>query len=380
MLKTIFLFALFTFCLLLPLHAQSQPESAASLFQKAEKLYYENKNEQSEKLLNQIDDEFCRSEKWVLECAETRILLAILKSSDRKFESSLSLLDRAESMVIENWGPSSDLMSKIYQTRINTFLASGKFEAGQNEMDAALKYLESYDKQYMAAARIYLSTGNLLEELGNYPEAIDYYQKSLSAVSTMKKDESALRLRSIAYNNLALSYRMSGELAKAMENYLLALDVTKQLHGEKHSEVALIYNNIGTIHYLRGDYGLAADFFSRSGDLFLESFGEEHPNVAGAYNNAAVIYIEMGNLERGSEILERAQQIKEKTLGTNHIDTAIGYSNLAHVYEQMGNHEKAQGNLQKSLQIRQQIYGDNHPSLVDVHRMTGDFYSRTGDQ
>jgi CHAT domain-containing protein/Tfp pilus assembly protein PilF len=173
---------------------------------------------------------------------------------------------------------------------------------------------------------------------------------------------------------------MSGELAKAMESYLMALDATEELYGENHAEVGLIYNNIGTIHYLRGDYGQAADFFNRAGDLFLESFGEEHPNVAGAYNNAAVIYIEMGNLERGSEILERAQQIKEKTLGTNNIDTAIGYSNLAHVYEQMGNNEKALENLQKSLRIRRQIYGDNHPSLVDVHRMTGDFYSRTGDQ
>lgn len=79
------------------------------------------------------------------------------------------------------------------------------------------------------------------------------------------------------YNNIGSAYKAQGNYVQAMDCYQKSLSVRLAVYGENHPYVALGYNNIGCLYYNQGIYTQALENLNKSLDIYSVIFPKEHP-------------------------------------------------------------------------------------------------------
>jgi tetratricopeptide (TPR) repeat protein len=67
--------------------------------------------------------------------------------------------------------------------------------------------------------------------------------------------------------------------------YQQALDLSRELLGERHPQVASSLNNLASLYSSQGRYEAAEPLYQQALELRRELLGERHPDVAGSLNN-----------------------------------------------------------------------------------------------
>ena len=169
-------------------------------------------------------------------------------------------------------------------------------------------------------ARICGNAASVLDDMGNYPKALQFYEKSLK--------------------------------------------IKEAVLGPEHPDTAGTYNNIGEVYRVKGDYPKALEFYEKSLKIKEAVLGSEHPDTAGTYNNMAATYDEMGDYPKALDFYEKALKIKEAVLGPEHPGTAQTYYNLALLYFQIHDLDKAVRYSDQALEVWQRVLGPAHPYTV----------------
>jgi len=68
-----------------------------------------------------------------------------------------------------------------------------------------------------------------------------------------------------------------GAYEKALQYYEEALDIRREMLGDRHPDVATTLNNIGWVHWNREDFSSALRFFREAHEIWQEKLGDEHP-------------------------------------------------------------------------------------------------------
>lgn len=133
--------------------------------------------------------------------------------------------------------------------------------------------------------------------------------------------------------------RLSNEVAFHLENraryaeaeplYQQALEIRKEVSGEKHPATATCLNNLADLYRVQGRYEEAEPLFRQALEIRKEVLGERHPDTAQSLNNLAMLYRAQERYEEAEPLFKRALGIFEQTLGVNHPHTAICRENLA---------------------------------------------------
>ena len=93
----------------------------------------------------------------------------------------------------------------------------------------------TFDAQSEDAARFAHNVGSLLDSVGDYPKALEFYNKDLA--------------------------------------------ITKATHGENHISLAITYGNMGGLFEKQGEFDKAIQYAQQTLDLFRTTFGDDHPNT-----------------------------------------------------------------------------------------------------
>ncbi|CAF1491557.1 unnamed protein product, partial [Rotaria magnacalcarata] len=81
---------------------------------------------------------------------------------------------------------------------------------------------------------------------GKYPEAIEFYEKSLEiGRKTLPEDDASL---ASTYSNIGQVYKNMGEYSKALEFYEKSLKIKEISLPPTHPELAISYSNIGQVY------------------------------------------------------------------------------------------------------------------------------------
>jgi len=195
-------------------------------------------------------------------------------------------------------------------------------------------------------ANIYDNIGYLHLAQSDFPEALDYYTRSLGMFLAMEDEER----QSIAYNNIGIAYYRLGLYDESLNNFLKALRLREKLNDP------LIYstlNNLGNIYVRLGDNEKALEMYEGS----LEHKRKHNKNVQSTLNNIGQIYIDLKDYDRALKYLSEALRINEEKEDIKRI--AIGLNNIAVVYEEIGKLDEALYNYQKALEIKENI-GDKY--------------------
>ncbi|MCB9343408.1 MAG: tetratricopeptide repeat protein [Lewinellaceae bacterium] len=143
---------------------------------------------------------------------------------------------------------------------------------------------------------------------GNYPQALEYFQKSL-AIKEELGDKMGIAKN---LNNIGLIYMNQGNTPRALE-YLQKSQAIKEELGDKKG-IAVILNNIGLIYHDQGNYPRALEYYQKS-QAIKEELGDKK-GIAGGLVNIGIIYYSQGNYPRALEDYQKSLTIFEE-LGIN---------------------------------------------------------------
>ena len=226
-------------------------------------------------------------------------------------------------------------------------------------------------------AERYMELGYDSYKDGDYNKALEYYNKALDIQKQIlgEKDPDTVA----SYISIGRIYYVLGSYNKALEYYNKALDIRKQISGERHPNTAIIYNNIGGVYYVLGDYNKALEYYKKSLDIQKQVLGEKHVDTATSYKIIGAIYDDLSDYNKALEYYNKALDIRKQILGDKHPDTEVIYNNIGGIYHSLGDYNKALEYLNKSLYIQKQILGDKHPDIATSYNNIGGVYSSIGD-
>jgi hypothetical protein len=94
--------------------------------------------------------------------------------------------------------------------------------------------------------------------------------------------------------------------------------------------------------------------------------GERHRLTALSWLNLGAQHAAVHQVEPARRCYRRALSIRKEALGERHPDYAISLNNLAMLYRALGEHRLALPLFQQALRLRREVLGEKHPSL---HRL-----------
>mmetsp|Transcript_23053 Transcript_23053/g.46878 ORF Transcript_23053/g.46878 Transcript_23053/m.46878 type:complete len:808 (+) Transcript_23053:139-2562(+) len=229
--------------------------------------------------------------------------------------------------------------------------------------------------------------GRILQELGRYPEAKYYYQRSLgdekkiltSKCCSMKKGQgvckiassddtvmldsddeddisdipaAAMNLYSTVWYNLGLIHDKMGAFKEAIQSFRMSLKLRRAMLGQGHSDVSCLYYNIGVLQ-------MEQQLLDEATDSFREALAHRHVTGKGQLNDVHVIKTlqklasmqkDKGNIKCA---LEAYRDILSVLSTANDFDYLIRNLKMAIVMREIADLHQAQGNLQVALKHAQ---------------------------
>jgi tetratricopeptide (TPR) repeat protein len=179
-----------------------------------------------------------------------------------------------------------------------TLLAARWEEEGQLNVRAARRLYEEAQRRFAALgdrameARCTNDIGFLDRELGEPAQALEQFQRALALARELHGERHS-NVAS-ALDNIGCAYSDLGQYDHALEHHRRGLAVRRQLYGERHPAIAISLNNIGAIHGELGEYAQALKHYRQALDIVRAVHGEQHPLVASSHNNIGATLHSLG--------------------------------------------------------------------------------------
>ncbi|MDE5419103.1 tetratricopeptide repeat protein [Labilibaculum sp. DW002] len=179
----------------------------------------------------------------------------------------------------------------------------------KNEFSKALIELEKSLILFEEMANRSRISENLLliaeinSDQGNFPIAIDFYEKALKIVKA-ERDTAGLQ---ICYGSMGTIYARQGEYPKALEFYQKNLKISEEI-GDK-DKIASTLGNIGTIYSDEGSFDKALVFYNKA--LKMNEDADDKYGLAINYGNIAGVHLKQEEFDKALVCNQKALEILE---------------------------------------------------------------------
>lgn len=196
-----------------------------------------------------------------------------------------------------------------------------------------------------ALAAFYNDIGIIKKQKGNYPEALENYQKSLQIYKKLNDQDGI----STNYNSIAIIYYYLGDFSRAIEYYQKAFEIFRKIRSKEG--MALSYNNIGMIYSNQGKFTKAIEYYQKS--LELKKSLNDKKGIASTYNGIGAVHYYQADYDEAINYFEKSLKIREEL--NNRKGVAMSLNNIGMIYKSKGDYEQAIKNYKKSLEIREEL-------------------------
>ena len=225
--------------------------------------------------------------------------------------------------------------------------------------------------------RIYHFMGLVHWHLGDYQQAKEYYERTLSIQLNMLGPDHVDV--AVTYYNMGILHRDLGDHHQAKEYYERALSIQLNKLGSDHVDVARTYHNMGILHSDLGDHHQAKEYNERALSIRLNKLGSDHVDVAPTYLGMGILHSDLGDHHRAKEYFERALSIQLNKLGSDHVDVARTYHNMGTLHRHLGDHHQAKEYYERTLSIRLNKLGSDHVDVALTYLDMGILHRDLGD-
>lgn len=234
--------------------------------------------------------------------------------------------------------------------------------------------------------------GRILQELGRYPQAICYYQRSLRhkygdlfATKTISKDSkickllendevigstsdippATMNLYSTVWYNLGLIHDKMGAFADAIRAFRMSLKLRRAMFGPDHSDVACLLYNIGVLQ-------MEQQLLNDASQSFREALRIRRVAATGQLNDRHVVktlqklaslHKSKGNIQGALEACREVLRILQASVD---FDWLSRTKNMGTTLREIAELHHAEGNLQLALDRAVESFNLLRSSRTDV--------------
>ena len=219
--------------------------------------------------------------------------------------------------------------------------------------------------------------GEALRIAGRYDEAMRTLDRALDhATRCLGGDAPAT---AGVHNSMGVLRKATGDYAKALEHYLVALPVLLAHHGEHSETVATLYHNLGGINFVLGNMPEALHWACRGLHIRQEICRAEHITVT--FDQAALvpILIQTGQYGQARALLDVVVPRLERDFGSDDYEVSVALTNLGALDAHEQRWEQARDNLLRAADIKRTALGPQHPELVTTLINLAVVAEHTGD-
>jgi tetratricopeptide (TPR) repeat protein len=223
-------------------------------------------------------------------------------------------------------------------------------------------------------AKFMYELGWIHSDIGNARQAIEFYVQALSIDKEVYGDRHPDVAATL--NNIGSAWDALGEPKKALEYYEQALSIHKEVYGDRHPDVAATLNNIGMAWDALGEPKKALEYYEQALSIGKEVYGERHPNVATTLNNIGMAWDALGEPKKALEYYEQALSIHKEVYGERRPNVAATLNNIGSAWNALGEPKKALEYYEQALSIDKEVYGDRHPDVaIRLSNIGGAWYA-----
>lgn len=198
----------------------------------------------------------------------------------RKYKDSLAFLKSGEECLNRLY-PNIECENKIVNllNQGHCYLQHGYHDEGEKAFRSGLKMAEklSGEQSSIDQANCLLTLAILANSLDNQQQALNYCEKALQLLDNNAQRE-ALFFKGKAFKWLACIWEDLGNYDKVLEYGLQAIELNKQLYGEKNNlHVCRIMNSIGAYYRHQGDVTRALSYHLKAYQIQEEVLSNEFP-------------------------------------------------------------------------------------------------------
>jgi len=238
--------------------------------------------------------------------------------------------------------------------------------------------------------------GRILQELGQYTEAIYYYQRSLRLEfcevgndDKTTSTDSPQRRRQKASSPTAATPSSSSASTPSTSNYYpiptiqAATDISK-LSSATMNLYSTVWYNLGLIHDKMSAYPDAIQAFQMSLLLRKTMLGADHPDVACLLYNIGVLQMEQQMLDGASESFRDALRIRRVVVSTGQLNDRHVIKTL----QKLSSLHRTKGNIDGALEACQEVVSllkvskeidDNQHDMAMILRDIAELYHMKDD-
>ncbi|MDY7228239.1 serine/threonine-protein kinase [Hyalangium rubrum] len=322
----------------------------------------------SENTVSQAISEAARGRDAVLaaQAWNLRLLLVGVRQARPK---DAELLGPMVETVVELAGDEATRASSL-QVRGRLLENLGQFKQALEHYERVLSLREKlFGKSHLQVALALMDLGNMLRRMGRYAEAKERLERSL----VIQQDTVGPTHVTVAHAlaTLSIVYKELGQYEEARVQDERALNLMEEALGPDHLQTVVLRQHLGNVLLDLGAYAEAQVQHERCLTFLEKALGPEHPDVSKALVSLGIALAGMGRYEEARLRFERALTLQEKTFGSEHPDAAIMLINLGGVLADLGRYEEARAQLERALVVLEKALGPQHPVLSIPRTLLG---------
>jgi CHAT domain-containing protein/Flp pilus assembly protein TadD len=265
------------------------------------------------------------------------------------------------------------------------YRALGEYEEAERWFQQAV---DTFDRLYTANRSTlekidYLSWARHLNNLGythwlmgKYDGAVPHLRRGRGLLefyaNESPNDTNVQSLLAELLNTQGLVFRSLGQYPDALEAYENSLSRRDRVTSTA-SDRALIRSNIGSLHSLLGRNELAIEFFNKS----LELWPRTSPDRARTLNALGYVLHKIGKLREAEEAYREALTIW-RGLKETHVHMASTESSLGWLLYERRQYAEAERLLRSGLELREARLPKSHPHVALSHQNLAALFASTG--
>ena len=261
-------------------------------------------------------------------------------------------------------------------------MANDYFDAGDHKK--AVYYYEknllidikTYGSNHIYIGSDYFLIGVCYKKLGKYDEAILNLKKSLEIFEspkiktgkTVKETKNdAAKFASDSSLEIGNIYEALGEFKNALSYFQKVLSINLRIYGDNHIKTSAAYINVGYMNLQCGNFKESIQAFTEASEICQSTFGEKTIEYGESLIGLAAFYTATENYVIAFENLKKAEEIYNSQLQPDNINFAYLYQRFADYYRRTESINKSLEYGYKSIEVFDKNYGENNPASIAVY-------------
>ena len=304
---------------------------------------------------------------------ELRLMLAGTLRWNGRYEEALEQATRARALA-DSLPEASAQLRRARRERAEALIHLDRHEE-------AISELERLEGDPLASVSETVLLENALsmalKNAQRRPEALEWAQRAFQSSRALPLTDDN---RAGCCNNLAGLLTQEGELERARELYLEALQIYDRTCDESHPRPAIVRNNLGNLEGRRGDWRAAAAAFQLAADRLRGAFSEPHRVLGDVLWNLAAARWRLREAQAADEAFAQAERVFARALGEEHDDYQDVCYFHAVMLERLGEWERALDAFEVYAEHRERTHGEADSEALIAHLRLAHCELRTGER